>query len=245
MDDQCENCQSRTLDAHSIFNRQRKLRMLALDLNIGVLWDMDGVIVDSGEAHYISWQKSLSRFGISFNRRLFDETFGMNNRGILSLLLERDATDEDVERIGGLKEELFRRDVQHDLVPLPGAREWIERFSKSGFPQAVASSAPQQNIDCIIEGLELNDYFQALVSGSALSGKPDPATFLLAAKHLGVAPMDCLVIEDARVGIEAAKRGGMKCVAVCTTHSREELADADIVVERLSDLTPEDLNRLF
>ncbi|MFC1831183.1 HAD hydrolase-like protein [Thermodesulfobacteriota bacterium] len=95
--------------------------MLVLDLNIGILWDMDGVIVDSGEAHYISWQKSLSRFGISFNRRLFDETFGMNNRGILSLLLERDATDEEVERIGGLKEELADADIiverLSDLTP--------------------------------------------------------------------------------------------------------------------------------
>lgn len=219
--------------------------MLALNKNLGVLWDMDGVIVDSGDAHYISWQKSLTRYGISFNRKLFDETFGMNNRGILSLLLERDATDEDVETIGGLKEELFRQDVQHSLVPLPGVREWIERFSRAGFPQAVASSAPQQNIDCIIEGLELKNYFKALVSGAALSGKPDPATFLLAAEHLGVAPMDCLVIEDARVGVEAAKRGGMKCVAVCTTHAREELLDADLVVERLNELRTEDLEALF
>lgn len=219
--------------------------MLALNKNIGVLWDMDGVIVDTGEAHFSSWQKSLAGFGLSLNRRLFDETFGMNNRGILSLILDRGATDEEVETIGGLKEELFREDVQHGLVPLPGVRDWIERFSQAGFPQAVASSAPRQNIDCIIEGLELTDNFQALISGSALSGKPDPATFLLAAEHLGVAPMDCLVIEDARVGVEAAKRGGMKCVAVCTTHAREELSDADIVVESLSELTPEDLKTLF
>jgi beta-phosphoglucomutase len=203
------------------------------------------VIVDSGNAHFISWQKSLASFGLSLNRRLFDETFGMNNRGILSLLLDRDATDEEVETIGGLKEELFREDVQHGLVALPGVRDWIERFSQAGFSQAVASSAPRQNIDCIIEGLELIDHFQALVSGSALSGKPDPATFLLAAERLGVAPVDCLVIEDARVGIEAAKRGGMKCVAVCTTHAREELSGADIVVERLNELTPEDLKTLF
>ncbi len=219
--------------------------MLALNLNLGVLWDMDGVIVDSGEAHYISWEKSLSRFGISFTRRFFNETFGMNNQGILSLLLERDATNEEVETIGGLKEELFRQDVQHALVPLPGVREWIERFSKAGFSQAVASSAPRQNIDCVIEGLNLADYFQAMVSGSTLQGKPDPATFLLAAENLGVAPTDCLVIEDAQVGVEAAKRGGMKCVAVCTTHAQEELSDADIIVERLSDLTPENLKTLF
>ncbi|MBT8353684.1 MAG: HAD-IA family hydrolase, partial [Desulfofustis sp.] len=81
--------------------------------------------------------------------------------------------------------------------------------------------------------------------GSTLSGKPDPATFFLAAERLGFAPIDCLVIEDATVGVEAARRGGMKCVAVCTTHPKDDLQDADIVVDRLADLNPNDIELLF
>lgn len=219
--------------------------MLELGRTIGVLWDMDGVITDSGEAHYISWFKALDQHGIMISREFFQKTFGMNNTGILSLLLNRQATEQEVDTIGGLKEELFRQDIKGRVEPLPGVTEWLQRFARSGIGQAVASSAPQENIDVIVDELGLRERFQAIVSGSKLSGKPDPATFLLAADHLGVDPADCLVIEDARVGVEAARRGGMKCIAVCTTHTRDELEGADIVVDRLTDLKAEDLASLF
>ena len=219
--------------------------MLEIDRTIGVLWDMDGVITDSGDAHYTSWQKALTQHGLSFSREFFEKTFGMNNNGILSLLYGRDATEKEVDTIAGLKEELFRQDVVGHLEPLPGVTDWLNRFDQAGARQAVASSAPQENIDAIIDGLDLRNKFLALVSGSELSGKPDPATFLLAAERLGVAPIDCLVIEDATVGVKAARRGGMKCVAVCTTHPREALRHADIVVDRLGDLRPEDLKSLL
>jgi len=219
--------------------------MFDIDKTLGVLWDLDGVIVDSGEAHFSSWQKAMSRHGMSLTREFFQETFGMNNKGILSLVLKRDATEEEVDIIGGLKEELFRREIRGSLEPLPGVIDWLERFNRAGFRQAVASSAPQQNINAVIDGLGLRNSFQALISGSELSGKPDPATFQLAARHLDIKPAHCLVIEDARVGVEAALRGGMKCIAVCTTHSRDELSDADIVVNRLEDLIPQQVNELF
>ena len=174
--------------------------MLELGRAIGVLWDMDGVITDSGEAHYISWFKALDQHGIMISREFFQNTFGMNNTGILSLLLNRNPTEQEVDTIGGLKEELFRQDIKGRVEPLPGVTEWLQRFARSGIGQAVASSAPQENIDVIVDELGLREMFQAIVSGSELSGKPDPATFLLAADHLGVDPADCLVIEDARVG---------------------------------------------
>ena len=212
--------------------------MLKIDRPIGVLWDMDGVITDSGEAHYISWKNALDRHGIPFSKDFFHKTFGMNNRGILSLLFEREA-------IGGLKEELFRQDIRGTLELLPGVAEWLKFFSESGVRQAVASSAPQENIDAIVAELGIGDMFRQLVSGAKLSGKPDPATFLLAADRLGIAPGDCLVIEDATVGVEAARRGGMKCVAVCTTHPKDDLQEADVVVDRLTDLNSDDLESLF
>ncbi len=219
--------------------------MFDRDKKIGILWDMDGVIVDSGEPHFISWQKALQLNGLSCTREFFEKTFGMNNRGILSLIMGREATDQEVESIGDLKEELFRRDVQGRLEPLPGVLDWLERFSQAGFPQAVASSAPWENIDAVVTELDITKWFQALVSGSSLKGKPDPATFLLAAQKLGMEPVNCLVIEDARVGVEAARRAGMKCVAVCTTHKAEELRDAGKVVQTLDDLTIGDVQILF
>ena len=222
-----------------------KKTMLEFSRTIGVLWDMDGVITDSEEAHFISWKKALDQHKVPFTRDFFQKTFGMNNRGILSLLFNRDATEQEIAAIGGLKEELFRHDIKGHLEVLPGVTDWLEILSRAGVRQAVASSAPQENIDAIIDELGLRTMFHTLVSGAKLSGKPDPATFLLAAERLGVNPVDCLVIEDATVGVEAARRGKMKCVAVCTTHQREELQDADIVVDRLEDLKPKDLASLF
>lgn len=219
--------------------------MLKINRPIGVLWDMDGVITDSGEAHYISWRNALDRHGIPFSKEFFHKTFGMNNRGILSLLFERQATEQEVDTIGGLKEELFRQDIRGTLELLPGVAEWLQRFMESGVRQAVASSAPQENIDAIVAELGIGDMFQQLVSGAKLSGKPDPATFLLAADRLGIVPGDCLVIEDATVGVEAARRGGMKCVAVCTTHPKDDLQEADIVVDVLEDLETEKIESLF
>jgi beta-phosphoglucomutase len=219
--------------------------MMKIDRTIGVLWDMDGVITDSGEAHFVSWKKALDQHGIALSREFFHKTFGMNNRGILSLLFERDATEREVDEIGGLKEALFRNDIQGTLELLPGVVQWLQRFTQAGALQAVASSAPRENIDAIVAELGIGDMFQALVSGAKLSGKPDPATFMRAAERLDLVPGDCLVIEDATVGVEAARRGGMKCVAVCTTHPKEDLQEADIVVDRLTDLTPVDLQSLF
>lgn len=212
---------------------------------IGVLWDMDGVIVDTGDAHYDSWKNTLKRYNLPCTRDFFNETFGMNNRGVIALILGRPGTDEEVEAIAGLKEELFREDIKGRLAPLPGVPYWLDRFARAGFPQAVASSAPIENVDAIIDDLGLRPKFAALVSGSELPGKPDPSTFLLAARTIGVPPESCLVIEDAKVGVQAAKRAGMRCVAVCTTHPAHELAGADLVVDRLSDLTAEALEAVF
>ncbi len=210
-----------------------------------VIWDMDGVLVDTGEAHFESWHQVFAERGVPLGRADFERTFGMNNAGILALLIDEELTADEVQSIGDRKEVLFRQLVQGKARPLPGVLEWLDRLKGLGIRQAIASSAPQENIDAIIAELGIGDMFQECVSGAHLNGKPDPATFLLAARRLGMAPEQCLVIEDAHVGIEAARRGGMKCVAVCTTHAASELADADLVVDRLSGLSEKEVHDLF
>ena len=111
--------------------------------------------------------------------------------------------------------------------------------------QAVASSAPQANIDALITELKIRDYFQAEAAGATLKGKPNPAVFLLAAKLLGVDPINCLVIEDSIAGVEAAKSAGCQCVAVLTTNQASDLTQADLIVKDLSYLKMEQVNSLF
>ena len=132
---------------------------------LGVLWDMDGVLVDTGEAHYESWRQVLAEHDVPFGREQFQATFGMNNTGILEMVIGEHLTAEEVQAIGDRKEELFRQAVKGNAQLLPGVLEWLGRLKKKSIPQAVASSAPQANIDVLVGELNLEDYFEAIVSG--------------------------------------------------------------------------------
>lgn len=202
----------------------------------GVLWDMDGVLVDTGEFHYQAWHSVLAEYGLEFTREFHRKTFGMNNTGILSRLMGEDLTPELLSEISEWKEARFRAAIQGRAQPLPGVRAWLQRLQDAGFKQGIASSAPMANIDALIDELELRDRFDTIVSGLDLPGKPEPVLFLRVAKQLGIAPESCIVVEDAVAGVEAAKRAGMKCIAVTTTNEAEALAAADIIVDRLDQL---------
>jgi beta-phosphoglucomutase family hydrolase len=211
----------------------------------GVIWDMDGVLVDTGEFHFRAWSQALPEYGIPFTRQLFRDTFGMNNAGILTVLLGRTPAPELLAEISDRKEQLFRQAVRGHVQPLPGVLTWLERLKAAGMRQAIASSAPPANIDALVDELGLCDYFDALVSGFDLPGKPDPAVFLKAARRIGVPPERCVVVEDAVAGVEAARRAGMKCVAVTTTNPAHALKEADVVVEHLYALPLDTFERLL
>ena len=202
----------------------------------GVLWDMDGVLVDTGEAHFQSWSVTFEERSIPFTREQFRTTFGMNNAGILEIILESPPSPDLLAEIGDRKESLFRDLVKGRVVLLPGVLDWLDRLRNQGFRQAIASSAPYANIDAVVGELGIGTYFAALVSGADLPGKPDPAVFFKAADLIGVPPACCVVVEDAVAGVEAAKRGGMKCIAVTTTNPPNTLREADVVIEQLDAL---------
>ena len=210
----------------------------------GVLWDMDGVLVDTGELHYRSWKLPLDEAGIPFDREVFRETFGMNNAGILEHLLGEQPDPDLIQKISNEKERIFRESVPGNVQALPGVVQWLIRLRQSGVRMAVASSAPPANIETLVGELQIKPFFQALVSGADLPGKPDPATFLEAARQIGVDPARCVVVEDAIAGIQGAINAGMKSVAVTNTHSREALSKADIVVDSLEELPEEAFREL-
>lgn len=210
-----------------------------------VLWDMDGVLVDTFDAHYRSWQLTFDELSQPFDLDMFRKTFGMNNRLILTTIFERDLSERIIQRVSDRKEILFRESIKGSAKLLPGVMEWLERFAEMGIKQAVASSAPQANIDALLDELGIRNYFQAEAAGATLKGKPDPAVFLLAAKLLGVEPVHCLVIEDAVAGVEAARRAVMKCVAVLTTNPADKLSGADVILKDLSLLNNSMLQELF
>lgn len=211
----------------------------------GVLWDMDGVLVDTGEFHFNAWMQVLSEYEIYFSREIFKVIFGMNNFDILSHLLGESPTLEQVAEIAGRKEQAFRQAIRGRMMPMPGVVQWLRCLNAWGVHQAIASSAPRDNIDILVDEMGIRNRFDVIVSGNELPGKPDPAVFLEAARRINILPEKCVVIEDSVAGIEAAKRGGMKCIAVATTTPTEGLSTADIVVDRLDSLYPEEFKRLL
>lgn len=216
-----------------------------MDRNVlGVLWDMDGVLVDTREEHYQAWAATLAAFGLPFSRQAFQAVFGMKNDAAIAHLSSRRLPAEQVAEIDAGKERTFRQMIRGRLQLLPGVREWLTRFTRWGFPQAVVSSAPRANIDALLEEVDILEVFAAVVASDGLPSKPDPAIYLRAAELIGLPPGRCWVVEDAVWGVEGAQRAGMRCLAVATTHPAEALRGADLVVDRLSDLAPEAFVRL-
>ena len=210
-----------------------------------VLWDMDGVLVDTGNAHYQSWKEVLPDYGVTISRDFFQSTFGMNNTGILTILLGESVTSELLAEISDRKEAGFRQAVRGRVQPLPGVAGWLVRLQQGGFRQGIASSAPLANIDALVGELGMGPRFDRIVSGVDLPGKPDPAVFLELARHLGVRPRRCIVVEDAVAGVQAAKRAGMSCIAVTTTNPASALESADLVVDSLDTLPPDAFQELL
>jgi beta-phosphoglucomutase len=183
---------------------------------VAVLWDLDGTLVDSEEYHWRSWKETFDREAVNITRQDFLASFGQRNDAIIPRWLGENASTGDIERIGDAKESRYRELVrQEGLAPLPGAAEWVERLHREGWQQAIASSAPRANVDAVLDALGLRRWLQATVSAEDVTaGKPDPQVFLIAASRVGVEPGSCVVVEDAEAGIEAARRAGMKSIAV-------------------------------
>ena len=211
-----------------------------------VLWDLDGVIADTGIYHYQAWQDVFGKRGVTFTEEQFMRHFGQRHDTIIRTTLGNNISAEEFNAITSEKQENYRRRVVNNIRPLPGAVELIRSLNQHGIKTAIASSAPPENIEIIIRGLGIHDCFQAIARGTEVAeGKPNPEVFLLAAEKLGVEPGSCVVIEDAIAGVAAARKAGMKCVAVTNSHPRNSLKQADLIVDTLEDLSVNDLVKLF
>jgi HAD superfamily hydrolase (TIGR01509 family) len=212
----------------------------------GVVWDLDGVIVDSAEAHNASWERLAREYNLPYDPATdFKKIFGRHSVDIIEHLWNINDRQK-VERMADEKEAYFREAAAH-LEPLPGVVELIRSLAESGWPQAIGSSAPRANVDLLLSSIGLASYMQAIATGDDVTvGKPDPQVFLLAFERLGIPPSKGVVIEDAPAGIEAGRRAGAATFGVTTTQTRQTLldAEADRVVDSLTEITVADLEEL-
>jgi beta-phosphoglucomutase len=180
-----------------------------------VLWDVDGVLIDSGEQHRRAWEQLAREEDLPYSDAAFWATFGMRNSDIFPRMFGVSGPPERIVALGDRKEAIYRDLLKQEAVALPGAKELMAALHAAGYRQALGSSAPPANLEVIIQLLGIAPYLDAVVSGEQVArGKPAPDIFLAGAERLGITPAHCLVIEDAPAGVAAAHAGGMRCLAV-------------------------------
>ena len=208
-------------------------------MTLGAIFDWDGVIIDSSSHHEESWERLAKETGFALPEGHFKKGFGRKNEFIIQNLLNWSDRPEEVLKLSLRKEELYREILlEWGIDPLPGVTGWLTKLKRRGIRCAIGSSTHRLNIETSLEVLGFEDYFSAIVTAEDVThGKPDPEVFLIAAQRIGHRPSDCVVFEDALVGIEAGHRGGMKVVAVATTNRVEALGAADLAVLSLDELS--------
>jgi len=214
----------------------------------GVIFDVDGVLIDSYTPHFQSWCELAAEIGRSYSEAEFVKGFGRTSReNIIEQWSDRNWTPEEVRQLDDRKEWLYREIIRADFPAMPFAADLIRALHAAGIEVAVGSSGPPENVDLVMEKLGVSEIITCRVTARQVTrGKPDPQVFELAARGLELPASSCCVIEDAPVGIQAAHSAGIICVGLASTgRTRAELASAESVVDSLSELTPHRISDLI
>ena len=206
------------------------------------LFDMDGTLVDNPLAHMRAFEIFCARYGVTGWKEKLSQAFGMGNDDIMRLIMPAELLRErGLASLAEEKEAIYREIYAPEIHPVEGLVPLLESLRAAGVRCAVGSSGCRANVDFVLEKCRIGEFFDARISGDRVTRcKPDPEIYLTAAAALGVAPADCVVFEDAKAGIESARRAGVgRVVALATTLPREVLereTDADVIGETFADL---------
>jgi len=221
-----------------------------------VIFDFNGVLVDDERIHFRAFQKILGEEGIVLSEAdYYARYLGMDDRGCFRASFQasgRELKDAALAELIERKAIYYRTLIDHDVAIFPGVEKLVATLARS-FPLAIASGALRHEIDLILQKSGLHAFFLVIASAEDVhEGKPDPEIFLRALellnqqqKNSAILSAQCLVIEDSKEGIRAAKRAGMKCLAVTNSYPQSELTQADAVVAGLNEVDVAFLNRLF
>jgi HAD superfamily hydrolase (TIGR01509 family) len=201
-----------------------------------VIFDMDGVIVDSEPYSMQALIDILRQYGVEPTEDELQRSYGRRVRDDFVDYFSRHRVTADVNIAIAHKHARYYHLAAGHLQPLPGVGALLRRLRDYSYRLALASSGDRVKVAFGMQALELNGIFEAVVTGDDVShSKPDPEIYLIAAQRLGVPPAECLAIEDAPAGVEAAKRAGMRCLAVTNSVARDQLDMADLIVDSLAD----------
>lgn len=212
-----------------------------------VIFDMDGVIADTNPHHQIAWRKYYEQHGRTLSDAEFVEyVSGKHNRAILGHLFPDQSVDvADFDRLAYEKEALFREIYAPDIIAVPGLVAFLTTLKEHGIKTAVATSAPVENLDFVMDALELRPFFDELLHEKLVTRpKPDPEIYLKAMAMLGVSPEESIVFEDSMTGVKAGRAAGALVVGVATTHTIDELAEVtNDVITDFTEMTWERLTK--
>lgn len=210
---------------------------------------MDGTLVDNTAVHVRAFGIFCARYGVEDWEAKLSSVFGMGNDDIMRLILPEEVIRErGMAALADEKEAIYREIYAPDIYPIEGLIDLLKKLRAAGIPCAVGSSGGKVNVDFVLDKCGIREYFDAQVSGDMVSRcKPDPEIYLTAAKALGLTPAECIVFEDARAGIESARRAGAgRIVALTTTLPREELeqeAEVGMIIDTFADI--KDINTIL
>ncbi|NHZ39705.1 HAD family hydrolase [Massilia aquatica] len=211
------------------------------------IFDMDGTIVDNMSFHTESWIAFFQRRGKDIDAdEFFRTTAGRQGKEIIRAEMGEHLNDDEVRVLNDEKELVYRELYEPHRKTVTGFDELIALAKAHNVALAVATAAPNANITFTLDGLDLRRHFDTVVGAADVArGKPNPDVFLLAAQRCGVAPEHCIVFEDAPLGVEAARRAGMRAVVLTTTLPADAFAEFDNVIHVASDFSELTINELF
>jgi HAD superfamily hydrolase (TIGR01509 family) len=204
-----------------------------------VIFDMDGVIIDSEPIHFEVDIETMKYFGCNISKEDLNTYVGTTNEYMYTDIKKKYKLDKSVEEIINYRSELVKRKViESDLVPIEGIRNLLKALKDKNIPAAIASSSPRDFIEVVVSKFQLEDYFSCILSGEEVeNGKPAPDIYVETAKKLGISPEECIVIEDSKNGVLAAKKAGMKCIGFKNINSGDQdLSKADCIVSSILDV---------
>jgi beta-phosphoglucomutase family hydrolase len=198
----------------------------------GVIFDMDGTLLESTEADYRAWEKVFKSYNQELPFERYAPMLGVKSADVIRNEIGF-ADEQDVERILKEKFDYFIDYIsENPIKPVFAAETFLKSLAQYPIKVALATSSRKEKMQMVLQQLNFLQYFDAIVTGNEVThGKPAPDIFLLAAKRLGVDPTDCMVIEDGPIGVAAAKRANMKCVAITETHDAAKLSEADLIID--------------
>ncbi|WP_224994355.1 HAD family phosphatase [Cesiribacter sp. SM1] len=216
-------------------------------MNFAVLFDMDGVIVDSNPYHRLAFQSFLKQHNIVLSEdELKTKVFGRTNKEIMSYIFKEDVSLEQTEAWADEKEAIFRDLYKGDIKAVRGLLPFLQSLKANGIATAVGTSAPLANLDFVLDILNIRQYFDVLIhSKDVTHGKPHPEVYLKAADLLRVDVSQCIVIEDSLPGVQAGLNAGMKVIGITTTHTPQELQDTDLVIQDFEGMSVEKIQAVL